>query len=437
MRIGIFSDYYKPQVNGVVAVIDILENNFKKLGHEVVIFAPKPFRYKETKPNVIRFPAIQGLFYDDYLTSIFFPAVELKKIKRQKLDIVLVLTPSQVGLLGIAAAKKFNLPLVTQYSTDVYEYVRLYPEAMPGVLALTGIASVSLKGGGKALANVASDLRNRRKTNIKFSQSLVKNCVTMLHNNCDVVIALSRKKQKQLKAWKTQSRIELLPTGVDALKPTAALPKLRHKLGIPEDAKVILYIGRIAAEKNLDLLIDCFDRINDAMPNTYLLMVGDYEYRPVLEEKASHKRHAAKIIFTGSIPRHQLGDYYAIGDVFAFPSITDTQGLVVHEAAMAGLPLVLVDREVSELLIPGQTGLFARNNPRSLADTILEVLSLPKADYQAMSQAVRARAEQFSELEQTRKMMQIFKETIATKAPKRRRWHLGWLFDSNQVKLQR
>lgn len=413
MRIGIFSDYYKPQVNGVVAVIDILENNFKKLGHEVVIFAPKPFRYKEIKPNVIRFPAIQGLFYDDYLTSIFFPAVELRKIKRKKLDIVLVLTPSQVGLLGIAAAKKFNLPLITQYSTDVYEYVRLYPEAMPGVLALTGIASVSLKGGGKALANIANDLRHRRKTNIKFSQSLVKNCVTMLHNNCDAVIALSRKKQKQLIAWKTQSRIELLPTGVDQIPTTSNLDKLRHKLKIPDDAKIILYVGRIAAEKNLDLLVDCFDRVNNTMPNTYLLMVGDYEYRPVLEEKANHKRHAEKIIFTGNIPRHQLGDYYAISDIFVFPSITDTQGLVVHEAAMAGLPLVLVDREVSELLIPGQTGFYARNNPRNLANTIVKLLSLPPKEYQAMSRAVKARAQQFSEIEQTRKMAQLFKEVAS------------------------
>lgn len=422
MKIGIFSDYYKPQVNGVVAVIDILENNFKKLGHEVVIFAPKPFRYKETKPNVVRFPAIQGLFYDDYLTSVFFPAVELRKIKRQKLDVVLVLTPSQVGLLGIAAAKKFNLPLITQYSTDVYEYVRLYPEAMPGVLALTGIASVSLKGGGKALANIANDLRHRRKTNIKFSQSLVKNCVTMLHNNCDIVIALSRKKQKQLLEWKTQSRVELLPTGVDAIPPTPNLLKLRHKLNIPPDAKVILYVGRIAAEKNLDLLVDCFDRVNDVMPNTYLLMVGDYEYRPILEEKASHKRHADKIIFAGRIPRRQLGDYYAIGDVFVFPSITDTQGLVVHEAAMAGLPLILVDREVSELVIPNKTGLFARNNPRNLANTILKLLSLPQTEYQAMSQAVKSQAQLFSELQQTQKMVKLFEEAIATKPPRARRW---------------
>ena len=186
-----------------------------------------------------------------------------------------------------------------------------------------------------------------------------------------------------------------------------------------------MYVGRIAAEKNLDLLVDCFDRVNDAIPETYLVLVGDYEYRPILEEKASHKRHADKIIFTGKVPRHQLGDYYALGDVFAFPSITDTQGLVVHEAAMAGLPLILVDREVSELLIPNQTGMFARNNPRNLANTIIQLLSLPADQYQAMSKAVQARAQQFSELEQTRKMIKLFEAVIANRpapAKKRKRW---------------
>lgn len=418
MRIGIFSDYYTPQINGVVAVINILESKFKQLGHEVIIFAPKPLRYKETKQNVVRFPAIQGLFYDDYLTSVFFPALELRKIKKKKLDVVLVLTPSQIGLLGIAAAKKFNIPLVTQYSTDVFEYVKLYPQALPGVIALTGITTFSLKGGSRNLINIAKDLRSQKKINMNFSQNLVKNSVTVMHNNCDAVIALSRKKQKQLHQWKTQSRIELLPTGVDQIPPTPEAPKIREKLSIPADAKVILYVGRIAAEKNLDLLVNCFDYVADALPKARLLMVGDYEYRPILEAKAATKRHADKIIFTGAIPRNQLGDYYAAGDVFAFPSTTDTQGLVLHEAAMASLPLVLVDRDLSEIMIPNQTGMFARNNPRSLANTLIKILSLDKKSYNAMSQAVRDRASQFSELEQTRKMARLFEELIANKQPK-------------------
>ncbi|MDO4870809.1 MAG: glycosyltransferase [Candidatus Saccharibacteria bacterium] len=415
MKIGIFSDYYVPQINGVVAVIQILEKNLTRLGHEVVIFAPKPPRYKETKSNVVRFPAIQGLFYDDYLTSLFFPTLELRKIRRKNLDVVLVLTPSQVGLLGIAAARKFNIPLVTQYSTDVYEYIKLYPQAIPGVIALTGITSFSLEGGGRNLINIAHDLRNRRKTIISFSQSLIKNSITVLHNNCDAVIALSRKKYKQLKDWKTLSHVELLPTGVDPIPTTPAVETLREQLGIPKKAKIVLYAGRMAAEKNLDLLVECFDYVTNKFPDTYLLMVGDYEYRPVLEAIASQQKSSSKIIFTGAVPRTKLGDYYSISDLFVFPSITDTQGLVVHEAAGAGLPLIMIDREVSELLLPNKTGLISRNDPRSLANAILKILAMDKKSYKAMSQAVYKRSLEFSELKQTQKMIDLFEKVIKQK----------------------
>lgn len=415
MKIGIFSDSYTPQINGVVAVINILEKNLTAMGHEVVIFAPKPPRYKETKANVVRFHAIQGLFYDDYLLSIFFPPLELRRIKRKNLDVALILTPSQIGLLGVAAARKYNIPLITQYSTDVYEYIKLYPQAIPGVIALTGITSFSLEGGSRNLINIAHDLRNRRKTKINFSQSLVKNSIAVLHNNCDAVIALSRKKYKQLLSWNAKSHIELLPTGVDPIPTTPNLSTLRHKLGIPEDGKIVLYAGRLAPEKNLDLLVECFDYIAAKEAKAYLLMVGDYEYRPVLEAIAAQKKYAERIIFTGAVPRAQLGDYYKISNVFAFPSITDTQGLVLHEAAGAGLPLVLVDNEVSELLLPGKTGLLARNTPRSLANTILKILTMDRESYNTMSQAVYQRALEFSERHQTQKMINLFEKIITEK----------------------
>lgn len=415
MRIGIFSDTYTPQMSGIVVVIDIFRRNMAKLGHEVIVFAPKPLGYKEDDPNVVRFNALPGLFYDDYLTSVFFSPVALRHIKKKQLDIILILTPSQIGLLGVAAAKKFRIPLVSQYSTDLFEYVMLYPEVLPGIIALTGIASFSIKAKPSELLSLAREVGRRRRGSTPFPQSLVKNCITLLHNNCDAVVSLSRKKQQQMVDWKTETRLEMIPTGVDALPTTKNVDKLRDKLGIAPDDKVVLFAGRIAAEKNLDLLVDCFDRLVKLVPNARLLFVGDFEYRPILEEKASHLKNADRVIFTGRVPHEELGDYYAISDVFSFPSLTDTQGLVVHEAALAGLPLVLVDTEVSELLIPGETGFYARNNPRNMATTLAKVLTLPKKDYQQLSANAKARAEQFSEFEQTKKIVALFEELIAAR----------------------
>lgn len=415
MRIGIFSDTYTPQMSGIVVVIDIFRRNMTKLGHEVFIFAPKPLSFKETDPNIVRFNAIPGIFYDDYLTSMFFSPLEMRRIKKKNLDIVLILTPSQIGLLGVAAAKKFSIPLVSQYSTDLFEYVKLYPEVLPGIVALTGIASFSVKAKPREILHLVKSVRQRNRNSTTFSQSLVKNCVTLLHNNCDAVVSLSRKKQQQMIDWKTDTRLEMIPTGVDALPTTKNVGQLRAKLGIAEDDKVVIFAGRIAAEKNLDLLVDCFDRLVKLVPKARLLFVGDFEYRPILEEKASHLKNADRVIFTGRVLHEELGDYYAISDVFAFPSLTDTQGLVVHEAALAGLPLVLVDTEVSELLVPGQTGFYARNNPRNMAATLAKVLTLPKTEYQKLSAGAKAQAEKFSELEQTKKMITLFEELIAAR----------------------
>ena len=415
MRIGIFSDTYTPQTSGVVFVIEIFRRNMLKLGHEVIIFAPKPIGFKEKDPNVVRFSALPGvLAYDDYLTSIFFPPIELRRIKKEKLDIVFMLTPSQIGLLGAAAAKKFNLPLVTQYSTDLFEYITLYPEVLLGSIALIGIASISIKAKPREVMKLARDTRHHRKQ-MPFSQSLVRNSITMLHNSCDAVISLSRKKQQQMIDWGIHTRLEMIPTGVDALPVSKEAAGLRAKLGIAEDDKVVLFAGRIAAEKNLDLLVDSFDQLVSLVPKARLVFVGDFEYRPVLEKKASCIQNASKVIFTGRIPHEKLGDYYAMANVFAFPSLTDTQGLVIHEAALAGLPLVLVDTEVSELLIPGKTGFYARNNPNSMAKTIAKILNMSDDSYQQMSRNAKKQASKFSELSQTKKIIKLFEELIEAK----------------------
>lgn len=417
MRIGIFSDTYTPQMSGIVVVIDIFRRNMEKLGHEVIVFAPKPLRYKEKDPNVVRFSAMPGVFYDDYLTSMFFSPVETRRIKKKNLDAIIILTPSQIGLLGVAAAKRYNIPLISQHSTDLFEYIALYPEVLPGAIALTGIASVSIKAKPSDLLALTREIR-KRDHRFKFSQSLVKACISMLYNNCDAIISLSRKKHKQMLDWKIKSRLEMIPTGVDPLPTTDNLPNLRQQLGIAKDEKIVLFAGRIAAEKNLDLLVESFDRLVKLVPKARLLFVGDFEYRPVLEEKASHLRHADKVIFTGRVPHETLGDYYAISDVFAFPSLTDTQGLVVHEAALSGLPLVLVDTEVSELLIPEKTGFFAKNNPRSMAQTLAKVLTLDKKSYQQLSDNAKEQALKFSELEQTKKIIQLCEELIEAKKSK-------------------
>jgi 1,2-diacylglycerol 3-alpha-glucosyltransferase len=102
MKIGIFSDRYLPQTDGISISIETFRVELEKLGHEVYVFAPKPsLRYKERSSRIFRFPAIKGLFIDDWLTSFFFPPQVIKQIDKLNLDIIHYQTPSQIGLMGL------------------------------------------------------------------------------------------------------------------------------------------------------------------------------------------------------------------------------------------------------------------------------------------------------------------------------------------------
>lgn len=416
MRIGIFSDVYRPQINGVVYVIDILRSNLEALGHEVFIFAPRPRGYQEADPHIIRFNSVGGLFFDDYLTSVFFPPKQMRCIKRMDLDLIFVLSPSQVGILGAGAARRYKIPLVHQYSTDLMEYILRYPGVVPGVVALTGIAYVSLRPDFKNSAEILRETwlkrRPKDKSKLKISQKMVKSTVAVFNNCCDAVVALSPKIECQLLDWGTKVRIEQIPTGVDAIesKPEQSAA-WRRRWKIKPKEKIVLYVGRLGAEKNLDLLLDSFDIFSRQYAGWKLVLVGDFDYRPNLEAHAAELDSSERIIFTGAEPREKLGAIYAAADIFAFPSITDTQGLVLHEAAHAGLPLVMVDRETSPLLIDGETGFFAEeNSPLAFSQALARVADLPSGDYKKMSRRVQIQASNYSERAQTLRLLSLFED---------------------------
>lgn len=422
MRIGFFTDTYRPQINGITYVIDIMRKDLEAMGHEVFIFAPALSGYEEEDDHIIRFPALKGFFYDDYLLSVFFPPQEIRKIREYDLDIVQFFTPSQVGLLGCAVAKKYKLPLISQYSTDLYEYVDHYPSTLPGIMALLMfVVPFSLTPRSRDFTALAKTLRPRRKLGT-WSKDLVRTVCTMLHNHCDAVIALSKKKEDQLREWGTEAHLVRIPTGVDPLPvDKEAVKAFKEKWKLSSKDGVIMFVGRLAAEKNIDLLIDAFESVAVERPHAKLVLVGDFEYRATLEEHAARLNAKDRVIFTGSIPREKLGAAYASATVLAFPSLTDTQGLVLHEAANAGVPLVIIDREVNELVINGKTGFFADNDADSLAHAIGKVLDLPAEGYKKMSSAVKARAAEFSERKQTEKCVKLYDQLLAQKQSERQK----------------
>lgn len=423
MRIGLFTDTYRPSINGIVFVVESLKKHLEEQGHVVYVFCParsiRPSKHAELldeDEHIIRFPSVKGAFYEDYDTSIFFPPRVMNQIKDLDLDVIHFFTPSQVGLMGAYAAIRNDTPLVAQHCTDLYEYVEHYPSVLPGLLALIALIPVTMKLEGKDIRELIKLYRPRRGATA-WNRDIVEKSVTIVYSKCDAVIALCRKSVRQLKSWQTNKNyrydVTLLPNGVDALpKPSEAKIKaFKKKWDIAETDEVFGFVGRLGEEKNLALLIPAIEKVVKARPNARLLFVGDFEYRAVLEEMAANSKCPDRITFTGAMQREELGVVYASMDIFVFPSLKDTQGWVIHEAAMAGLPIVLIDKELSEVVVDGVNGSFAKNNPSSVAREITALLE-DTEKREAYGTESKRLARQFTEKKQIAKLAKLYEQAI-------------------------
>ena len=423
MRIGLFTDTYRPSINGIVYVVDTLKIQLEKEGHEVFLFCPaktmRPRKIQEMteeSPHVMRIPSVPSGFFDDFELSLFFPPRTLKQIRDYDLDIIHIFTPSQIGLLGINAAMKYDVPFVVQHCTDLYEFVEDYPNAVIGALALVSVVfPMSVKLERRDYLEIAKLTRPRLGA-AKWGQDIIKRALTMAYSKADATIALSVKSKSQLESWQDDDynyEVTLLPSGVDALPvPSAArLKEFRDAWGLSEEDEVFGNVGRLAEEKNLPVLLQAFEYIGAERPNAKLVFVGDFDYRETLEAMAATSRFSDRIIFTGALPREQLGVAYAALDVFAFPSLKDTQAWVLNEAAHASLPIVMIDRDLSEVMIDQESGFYVENDPKDFARQICRLLD--DADMRLrFGKRSKELASRLTEKEQAKKTIALYQRCL-------------------------
>ena len=431
MKIGLFTDTYRPSINGIVFVVDSTKKYLEELGHEVYIFCParsiRPSKTAlefEEDEHIIRFPSIKGAFYDDYDTSLFFPPRVLRRVRELDLDVIHFFTPGQVGLMGVYAAFKTDTPLVAQHCTDLREYVEHYRDGLllPGLLALIALLPLTVKVDGKDLREIMKLYRPRR-GRVEWNIDIVERMVTLVYSKCDAVVALSRKSKAQLESWQHtdnyQYPVTLKPDGVTPLpKSTAAERKaFREQYGIADDDELVTFVGRLGSEKNLAMLIPVIEQVHAVNAKARLLFVGDFEYRETLEELAAASLAPDRITFTGALPREELGKIYETSSVFVFPSLTDTQAWVLHEATHAGLPVVMIDPELSEVVIDNENGYIVPNSVNDFAEAVLRILGNDKLR-RAFGKRSRELSAQFTEAGQIKKLEKLYETATARHALK-------------------
>ncbi|MCL5103815.1 MAG: glycosyltransferase [Armatimonadetes bacterium] len=362
MRIGIFTESYEPIVNGVSVCVTTLRDELARRGHEVVIFAPA-FQGHDDGPNqVFRFPSAHTIIMRDYPFPVPFAPEIRRRFASLKLDIVHTQTPFLLGVLGAKWARQHGIPLVSTNHTLYTEYAHYVP------------------------------VRPRSLTKL-FLVKLMK----WYYSGCDAVVVPSSPVERILRSYGIKTRTQVIKTGVVGIPQSGPKEResVRRSYGT-DGGFMLLYVGRIAREKNLTMLLEAFKLVIARHPQARLVLVGG---GPALAET---KRYASdigvidRLTFTGMLRRHEIEPIYAAADAFAFPSTTETQGIAICEALSAGLPVVAVNAGgIPENIQCEIDGFLTSNNPAEFADRI-SFLIANEAECKSMGDCARANSANFS-----------------------------------------
>jgi len=381
VKIGIFTDTYTPEVNGVVTVIEMMTRELRKDGHEVLIFCPKyPGRDCNDDDGVHRFPSVKFAFYEGMRMAIPFSRKAHPLLSG--LDIIHSHDPGSIVLLALWASKRYEIPHIHTYHDLYIEYRRYLPWV------------------------------------IRPTREMVKRMSRRFSGRCDAIIAPSEQMRSELQSYGIRSPIYALPFGVDeedfAREPAS---EARKTLNLPTE-DLLLYAGRIGKEKNLDFLLRTFRKLHSVRPTARLIIAGDGPYRRALEQYASTLGIEEFITFTGFLKRRDLIDLYKQITLFVFPSKTDTQGLVVMEAMMAGAAVVAVNvLGPVDVITNGKTGVLVNADEDEFAGVCLGLLQDKEARL-TMGAAAKEWAHSHTARASVRKLLEIYRECAAAQDPR-------------------
>lgn len=389
MKIAIFSECYQPVQNGVSTSVSTLVDELRLRRHHVFVIAPHFSAHRDSEPFIVRVPSYQTRFNPDYpLAFPWFPRVR-RKFSRVAPDIIHSHSPFAVGLLAAHLAQDDGLPLVSTYHT-LYNHYAHYLFFLPDAAI----------------------------------QAFLKWWIPDYYNRCAGVIVPSRVAEDSLRKYGVTAPITVVPTGVPIPAPEcvdeAARRLARDRWNIPHDVPLLLYVGRIAREKNPELVMCAFSLVADEFRDARLLVVGGGPYLDECRERAGHLRNGDRILFAGPTPHEELTPVYAAADLFVFGSSTETQGLVIAEARAAGTPSVVVTGGgASETVRNGEDGLVVEPELGPFAEAMRSLLG-DRATLARFSEACRRNALQFTPGAMAERVLGVYERALrgAPRSPK-------------------
>ncbi len=304
LNIALVTETYLPEVNGVAITIGRMVQGLRKRQHRIHMIRPRQFKqdtaaneegYTETLVTGMPIPG-----YPELKSGLPAKGLLMRLWKLHRPDIVHIATEGPLGWSALSAARKLNIPVSTDFHTNFHSYSQHY-------------------GVGLLKKPIAAYLRH-------------------FHNKAACTLVPTASLQQQLE-YEGYRNVYVVSRGVDAqlFHPAKRSAELRASWDADDNTPVVMLVSRIAPEKNLHVVVQAFEQMRKVNPRARLVMVGDGPARAELEKQHPH------VIFPGMLTGEPLAQYYASGDIFLYPSLTETYGNVTVEAMASGLATVAYD----------------------------------------------------------------------------------------------
>ena len=379
MRIGLFSDTYLPDVNGVVTSVDTLRLALENLGHEVYVICPSNrVKHVTWEQNILRIPGIKAKALYGYTVASSNHRKAEEMLKELELDIIHVHTEFGIGQLGRKVARKYSIPVVATYHTfyeDYTHYVNVFNIPVFEKIERLGIRKLSEKW-------------------------------------CDGVNGLivpTMKTKKALEEYGVYNKMYVIPTGLD-------LDSFRLHDEIdplfPDEFFVLIYVGRIAEEKRVDFIIDALELLKRKNRNVSLAIIGDGPDMDKLKRLAEKAGVSDRIRFVGKVEHSMVSAYYSQADRFVSASLTETQGLTFIEAMATGLPILARDPvALNNVLIEGYNGYYFQT-VTELCEKAEQLMDKNEDERAEMIKRSREKSEEYSLENFGRAVRNVYREII-------------------------
>ncbi len=344
MKILYISDVYFPRINGVSTSIETFRRNLRELGHTVHLVAPDYLTPSANEIDVLRVPA-RNIPFDpeDRLMQYGWVMKRVDQLRAEQYDIIHIQTPFVAHYLGIKLSRLLGIPCVETYHTFFEEYLFHYIPLVP-----------------KNLMRIIAKRFSRHQG-----------------NSLDGMVVPSNPMLSVLKNYGITTHSEVIPTGIEpASFVLGDREAFREKFAIPKNRPVLLFVGRVAHEKNIGFLLKVLARVRVAIPDVLFVIAGEGPARLSLEQEVKERGLSDNVMFIGYLDRNtELNSCYRSADIFIFSSRTETQGLVLLEAMAQGVPVVsTAELGTRDVLKEGLGVWIAKEELEDFAEKVIRML---------------------------------------------------------------